>query len=248
MAWLVLAGIGLAGLSGLWFAGKMAQPIQALRAGAVQLGSGDLSQRIEVKTGDELEALAGEFNAMAGRLQESYADLEQKVETRTKELTEILEYQTAISEVLNVISRSPNGHSASLRHDRRNRGLEALRWSGLSRLPLRRGTRIHFTASHGLTPDQVAIQRSNYPLEPSRTTAAARAILNGAIEEIPDVDRDPDYIRQLRGKIVRLSQYHRCANAPGRPRHWCSRHAGGPSRDICPNARSNCSRPSPIRP
>ena len=40
MAWLVLGGIGLAGLSGLWFAGKMAQPIQALRAGAVQLGSG----------------------------------------------------------------------------------------------------------------------------------------------------------------------------------------------------------------
>src|SRR5262249_57048639 len=50
------------------------------------LGSGDLSQRIAVKTGDELEALADQFNAMAGQLQESYAGLEKKVEERTHEL------------------------------------------------------------------------------------------------------------------------------------------------------------------
>src|ERR1043166_7241554 len=43
-------------------------------------------QRIAVKTGDELEALADQFNAMAGQLQESYAGLEKKVEERTHEL------------------------------------------------------------------------------------------------------------------------------------------------------------------
>ena len=52
-------------------------------------------QRIEVHTGDELEALADEFNRMAGRLRESYATLEQKVEERTRELAEALEQQTA---------------------------------------------------------------------------------------------------------------------------------------------------------
>ena len=41
----------------------------ALRAGAARLGSGDLGQRIAIKTGDEVEALANQFNDMAGRLQ-----------------------------------------------------------------------------------------------------------------------------------------------------------------------------------
>ena len=51
-------------------------------------GGGDLSQRIRIKTGDELEALADQFNDMAGRLQESNAGLEQKVEERTREVEE----------------------------------------------------------------------------------------------------------------------------------------------------------------
>src|SRR5208283_854856 len=75
--------------------------------GAARLGSGDLSQRITIKTGDEVEALADQFNDMAGRLQESYAGLEKKVDDRTRELSESLEQQTAMSEVLRVISSSP---------------------------------------------------------------------------------------------------------------------------------------------
>src|SRR5262249_8177909 len=47
---------------------------------------GDLGQRISIKTGDELEALADQFNDMAERLQQSYAGLENLVEERTAEL------------------------------------------------------------------------------------------------------------------------------------------------------------------
>ncbi|HTP82416.1 MAG TPA: GAF domain-containing protein [Alphaproteobacteria bacterium] len=104
---LLAAGLVLAFLAALLLARRMVVPIQALRAGAARLGGGDLGQRIAIKTGDELEALADQFNDMAGRLEESYADLEKKVDDRTKELTESLEQQTATSEVLGVISSSP---------------------------------------------------------------------------------------------------------------------------------------------
>src|SRR2546426_2506832 len=86
LAFVLLAALFIAVLAGMFLAGRMVGPIQALRMGAARLGSGDLGQRITVKTGDELEALADQFNAMAGQLQESYAGLEKKVEERTHEL------------------------------------------------------------------------------------------------------------------------------------------------------------------
>jgi signal transduction histidine kinase/CheY-like chemotaxis protein len=88
-AGLVLLGaLGLAFLGGLFLARRMVGPIQELRAGAARIGAGDLGQRISIKTGDEVEMLADQFNDMAGRLQESYADLERKVQLRTHELSE----------------------------------------------------------------------------------------------------------------------------------------------------------------
>jgi signal transduction histidine kinase len=104
---LLAGGLLLAFLAGLFLARKMIVPIQRLREGAAQIGAGNLEQRISIKTGDELELLADQFNDMAGRLEESYAGLEQKVEQRTHELTESLAQQTATSQVLQVISSSP---------------------------------------------------------------------------------------------------------------------------------------------
>jgi len=97
----------IAGLAGALLARRMVVPIRALQAGAQRMGGGDLSHRLEIKTGDELEALADQFNRSAEALEESYADLERKVEDRTAELRESLEQQTATAEVLRVISQSP---------------------------------------------------------------------------------------------------------------------------------------------
>jgi signal transduction histidine kinase len=83
---LLLVALALALLAGLLSARRMVVPIRALQEGAMRIGRGNLTQRIAIKTNDELEALGDEFNKMATRLQESYATLEHKVEERTRQL------------------------------------------------------------------------------------------------------------------------------------------------------------------
>src|SRR4249919_1034066 len=112
LALVLLAALGFAVLAGMFLAGRMVGPIQALRAGAERIGGGDLSQQIRIKTGDELEALADQFNDMAGRLQESYAGLEQKVEERTREVEEK-------SRQLEVASQHKSQFLASMSHELR---------------------------------------------------------------------------------------------------------------------------------
>jgi two-component system, NtrC family, sensor kinase len=85
---LLLAGLIAAFLVSLYVARRMVKPIQIIQGGAAQLATGKLDQRIEVNTGDELQALAGQFNDMAAQLRESYADLERRVEERTRELSD----------------------------------------------------------------------------------------------------------------------------------------------------------------
>jgi signal transduction histidine kinase len=101
---LMFGGLMLAFLSGLLLARRMVIPIQMLRAGAQRIGGGDLSQRISIKTGDELEGLADQFNDMAYRLQESYSGLERKVEIRTRELAQSVEELRALGEVSQAVN------------------------------------------------------------------------------------------------------------------------------------------------
>jgi signal transduction histidine kinase len=101
---IIFAGLVLAFLSGLFLARRMVVPIQMLRAGARRIGGGDLNQRISIKTGDELEGLADQFNDMANRLQESYSGLERKVELRTRELAQSVEELRALGEVSQAVN------------------------------------------------------------------------------------------------------------------------------------------------
>ena len=83
---LLLGSLALAVLAALLLAHRMAVPIRSLHRSAARIASGDLAQRISIKTGDELQVLGEQFNEMAARLQDSYATLERKVEERTREL------------------------------------------------------------------------------------------------------------------------------------------------------------------
>ncbi len=83
---LLIGALALAGVAGWLVVRRMVGPIEALRAGAEQIGSGRLDQRLAIKTGDELEILGDQFNAMAAQLERSYATLERKVDERTQQL------------------------------------------------------------------------------------------------------------------------------------------------------------------
>lgn len=80
---------------------RMTGPIAELDSAARRIAGGDLSQRIAVSSGDELEELAGQFNLMAAKLQESHAHLEQKVADRTKELATLNKIAVEVSHSLN---------------------------------------------------------------------------------------------------------------------------------------------------
>ncbi len=105
-ALLLGAGLLVSIVASFFVARALVRPLRALQEGAAQIGAGELDRRIEVRTGDELEGLAEQFNKMAGDLKASYAGLERKVEERTAALTLSLTQQTATAEILKVISES----------------------------------------------------------------------------------------------------------------------------------------------
>ena len=179
-ALLLLLGVVLSFLASLVLARRMVRPISALQAGAAKIGEGDLGERIEVRTGDELEALADQFNSMAARLKESYAGLERKVEERTRELRETLEQQTATAEILRVISSSPTDVQPVLDAVAEN----AARVCGAyDALILRvEGEAARIVAQHGSIP---ALQNDAIPITPH--SVIGRAVLERRTMHFEDV-------------------------------------------------------------
>jgi two-component system NtrC family sensor kinase len=144
------------------------------------------------------------------------ARLFDEVQARTQELTETLEYQTATGDVLNVISRSLTDIQPvfDMIAESAARLCEA-QYCFVYRFD---GQLLHFVAHHGLTADVLEINRRAYPAPPSRRSVAARAILEGSIAQIPDVNADPDYAL---GTMAAVGGYRSAVGVPilrdGRP-------------------------------
>jgi signal transduction histidine kinase len=116
---LLVAFLLLAIVTSVVLARRMARPIVTMQAAAAQMGAGDLNQRIDVSSNDELGALADEFNRMAAQLQESYASLERKVEERTRELETALAELDEKSRELEAASRHKSEFLANMSHELR---------------------------------------------------------------------------------------------------------------------------------
>jgi signal transduction histidine kinase len=84
---LLLIGLGVALLASFFVARRVLGPLRMLGQGVERIGSGDLSFRVDLKTGDEIETLAEEFNKMTAHLKEAQTGLERKVAERTQALT-----------------------------------------------------------------------------------------------------------------------------------------------------------------
>ena len=188
---ILLGALALAFAAGMFLVRRMVVPIQALRSGAARIGSGDLSQRIAIKTGDEIESLADQFNDMAGRLQESYADLEKKVDLRTHELSESLQQQTATAEVLSVINASRGDlqpvFQAMVEKARRLCDADA----GHLALPV--GDDYRSVAVSAMSPEMTRlIQSISYA--PGRGTAIGRALAERSPVQISDIGADSEHV------------------------------------------------------
>jgi signal transduction histidine kinase len=191
LATVLAAALIFAVLAGIFLARRMVGPIQALRAGAERIGGGDFAQRISIRTGDELEGLANQFNDMGSRLQESYADLEKKVETRTAELTESLEQQTATSEVLEVISSSPGELQPVFQKMLEN----ATRVCGANfgTMNLWDGEKFNIASDYNIPPEFSAFRRRT-PIRPHPGTTLEAVVKTHKFAQVYDIRESPAYL------------------------------------------------------
>ena len=196
---IVLAGASIfAVLAGIFLARRMVGPIRALSAGAERIGSGDFAQRISIRTGDELEGLANQFNDMGTRLQESYADLENKVEQRTAELSESLERQTATADILKVIASSPDDVQPVFQAiaERSNQLVHGLSTTVLS---IVEGD-VHLSAFTPTNSEADAALQAYFP-RPLSALPFGDGVRRGEIVRIPDTELEPALreLARLRG-------------------------------------------------
>jgi adenylate cyclase len=104
---LLALGLCLAIITAVLMARKMVIPIRTLQAGVSRVAEGELGHQVDVRTGDEIEALADQFNAMSVELREGKA--------REERIGRLRRFLTA--QLANVIESS--GSEALLKSHRR---------------------------------------------------------------------------------------------------------------------------------
>ena len=141
------------------------------------------------------------FTAKQIELIETFADqaviaientrLFEEVQARTRELEEALDFQTATSDVLGVISRSPNQLQPVL--DAIVTTAFGLCPSDRATIMLRTGDHHRFVAGAGFTPDEMNDRLQQGPIPIDRGSVSGRVALEGRTIHVQDVKSDPDY-------------------------------------------------------
>jgi GAF domain-containing protein/CheY-like chemotaxis protein len=118
-----------------------------------------------------------------------------ELQTKNADLTAALEQQTATSEILSVISRSPTDvqpvFDAIVRSAVRLCGGLYGTAHGFD------GERVTLAAHHNCTPEVLRALREAFPRPPDRRMMSGRAILTRAVVHVEDVLADPEYAQQV---------------------------------------------------
>ena len=110
----MVAIIILAGIGGLFLAERALKPVQQITKTAQNIEGSDLSQRINVKTDDELGMLASTLNEMIGRLEESFNRQRQFTADASHELRTPLAIMQAEATLALSKERAPDDYRKSL--------------------------------------------------------------------------------------------------------------------------------------
>ncbi len=122
------------------------------------------------------------------------------LESRNRELTEALEQQTATSEILRVISRSPTDVQPVF-DTIVQAALELCRASSANVFTFD-GDLVHLASHVNVNPAYVDALRRFFPRLPGRGTAVLRAILTRSVVAIPDVFSDKDYDHEMGARSI----------------------------------------------
>jgi GAF domain-containing protein len=118
-----------------------------------------------------------------------------EVQAQKGELSEALEHQTATSEVLNVITRSPT--DAQPVFDAIVQSAARLCEAIFSLVFLYDSDLLQLAATHNFTPEVLNKLFQTYPKRPDRSLLAGRAVLDGRIAHVPDLLADQEYSHPL---------------------------------------------------
>src|SRR5262250_2279499 len=119
------------------------------------------------------------------------ARLLSELQTKNADLTEALEQQTATSEILRAISRSPTDLQPVF--DIIAESAVRLCRAEVANVTRFDGEWVHVGAIYGPSTTGVDAVPRTYPMRPSGAAAAVRAIRDRAIVHLPDVLEDPEY-------------------------------------------------------
>src|SRR5215472_14585212 len=126
----------------------------------------------------------------------SGADLQEQLELRTRELDEALQQQTATSEVLSIIRRSPA--DAQPVFDAIVQSAARLCGAIFGVVYLYENDRLRIAATNNFSPEATSQLHNLQQLKrPDRSHTGGRTILDRAVVHIHDVLEDPEYSREL---------------------------------------------------
>jgi signal transduction histidine kinase len=132
----IISGMALLAAAALayWLARTITRPIHQLAKGAAEIGSGNLEYRIAMPAKDEIGQLAGEFNHMAGSIENMQMQLNHRAEQLEVANKELEAFSYSISHDLRAPLRAMDGFSRILLEEHASQlSAEARRYLGLVR-------------------------------------------------------------------------------------------------------------------